>query len=344
MKKVLLLILMGSLAISCSNTSYVSDNVEKQTDSKYYTSAFPSQDVSQYLEKAEESILRIVSTAYYQNYYFNNPRITLHDIETNDLSKIADSQVSTENSSAGTAIVLQQNKDRSLLITSAHVVTSPDTSISYFKGENIITNKYIKSIRIKQQQSDIGFDGRKINQFNIIASDRFVDLAMLTIQSEKAELSKTPIPFDIGNSRNLQAGSFLYILGFPKGYPMVTRGIVSKFSNTESHLLTSDAIFNPGISGGMVLASKDSYKTLDWVGMARSATVSKERILVPRPDSSKSDAAIEPYTDIPYIVPKKRISYGITQVVPSYFIAEFINNHQKEISKHGFGYSVDVRL
>ncbi|TYP91713.1 Trypsin-like peptidase domain-containing protein [Fodinibius salinus] len=344
MKNVLLLILIGSLATGCSSTSNVSDNVERQAKSKYYTSAFPSQGTSQYLKRAERSILRILSTAHYQNYYFKNPRITLNDIKTNDLSKIADSQVSTENSSAGTAIVLQQNKDRSLLITCSHVVTSPDTTINYFKGDNIITNKYIKSIKIKQQQSDIGFDGQKVNQFNIIASDRFVDLAMLTIQSEKAEFSKASLPFDIGNSRNLQAGSFLYILGFPKGYPMVTRGIVSKFTDTESHLLTSDAIFNPGISGGLVLASKDNYKTLDWVGMARSASVSTERILVPRPDSSKSDTAIKPYTGTPYIVPKKRISYGITQVVPSYFIAEFINDHQKEITKQGFSYSVDVGL
>lgn len=341
MRKVLLLILIGSLTISCSNTSYVS-TTEKQTPSKYYTSAFPTRNISPSLQRAKNSLIRIVSTAYYQNYYFDDPRITLQDIKTNDLSKIADSQVSIENSSAGSAIVLQQNRDRSLLITCAHVVTSPDTTISYFEDDDIMTNKYIKSIKIKQQQSDIGFDGRRINQFSIIASDRFVDLAMLTIQSEEAELSKISLPFDMGNSKNLQAGSFLYILGFPKGYPMVTRGMVSKFGDTESHIFTSDAIFNPGISGGLILASKDNYRTLDWIGMARSATVSKERMLVPRPDSSESDATIKPYTNIPYIVPKKRISYGITQGVPSYFIAEFINDHQKEIGKHGFSYSANI--
>jgi S1-C subfamily serine protease len=328
--------------LSCSNSDSVTKGPPRTTTpSENYTTAFPTNDVSSDLQRANNSLLRIVSTSYYQNYYFDKPRITLTDILTNDLSTIADAQVSTENSSAGTSIVLQRNQDHSLLITCAHVVTSPDTTITYYQGDDILDKKYIKSISIKQKQDDIGFDKQKINQFNIIASNRFTDLALLKIKTDQTNFSKLPISFVMGNSDLLKAGSFLYILGFPKGYPMVTRGIVSQFDRPNRNLFVSDAIFNPGISGGLVLASKDNFNTMEWVGIARSATASQEQILVPRPDSSEADFTVKPYTDIPYVVPKKRISYGITQTIPISTIKSFLRKNEKEISNSGFRYFVD---
>jgi len=266
--------------------------------------------------------------------------ITLTDVLTNKLSTIADTRVSTENSTAGTSIVLQQNEEHALLLTCAHVVTSRDTTITYYQGENMLEKKYIKSVRIKKDQNDIGFDKQKVNQFNIIASDRFTDLALLKIKAEQTDFSKLPISFPMGNSDHLKNGSFLYILGYPKGYSMVTRGIVSQFNNSNKNLFVSDAIFNPGISGGLVLASRDNFNTMEWVGMARSTTASREKILVPRPDSSESDLTIKPYTDIPYVVPKKRISYGVTQTIPINTIKDFLEENEEKIARNGFRFSI----
>ncbi len=327
---------------SCNSSNYISQN-ETASSTEHYTTQFPQRDVSDLLQQAQNSILRIVTTTYYRTYTFQDQNITLSDIKTNNPEDIASDYFSTEESTAGTSIVLRYADEKILLISCDHVVTSPDTVIAYAEGNGIPEETYIESISIKQRQNNLIFTTRQLQSFNIIASDQNTDLALFTAEFDGENNNYAqPLDFPLGNSAELKLGSFLYVLGFPRGYPMVTRGLASISENRTSNFFITDALFNPGISGGLVLASKDNFHSLQWVGIARSATASTENILVPRPNSEKHDRAARPYRDTPFVQEKTRITYGITQTIPINTIKEFISKHQAEISRSGFDYSVDI--
>ncbi len=329
--------------LSCSSSENASQNSSNSNNkpSKHYTTAFPQRDISDELTQARESVLRIVSTSFYNSYTFDKPFLTLPDIKTNNPKDIATNYYSTEESTAGTAIVLQNTDRNVMLITCEHVVASPDTVITYYEGDTIPNNTFVKSISIKQKQNNLLFTNQELYSFNTIASDKQYDLAILTatLNSNDEKLPNRPLRFSAGNSKDLKMGSVLYILGYPRGYPMVTRGLASTAANRSSHYFITDALYNPGISGGLVLASKDRFRSLQWVGMARSASASTENILVPRP-GEKYDQATKPYTDNPFVQQKTRISYGITQTIPIDTIKDFLEENEEKISRNGFHYSV----
>lgn len=343
MKKHLIFItavISGSLLLACSssdNFSTPSTNGDRDSSSPYYTTAYPQRNISAQLERARESIVRIVSTSFYNSYTFNKPFLTLSDIKTNNLRTIATDFFSTEESTAGTAILLEKNKSNVMLITCDHVVASPDTAITYYEGENIPEDTFVKSINIKRKQNNWLFTDQDLYNFDILASDERFDLALLTTTyNNKEELPQRPLNITTGKSDKLRMGSVLYVLGYPRGYPMVTRGLASTSKKRYSHFFITDALFNPGISGGLVLASRDNYRSFQWVGMARSASASKEDVLVPRPVADKYGRAAKPYTQTPYVQQKTRISYGITQTIPINTIKDFLDKHEQKISQSGF--------
>jgi S1-C subfamily serine protease len=307
-----------------------------------YTAAFPQRDISASLQDVQQSMVRITTTVFYNTYTFNKPRITSADIQTNEPAAIASQQFSSEESTAGTSVMLDlNNSGDALLITCAHVVTAPDTLISYFEEDDTIpADTFIESISIKRRQSNLIFTSGELSTFNIIAQDDLSDIALLnTNLGNKMQEKHFPLRFSMGRSERLQLGSFLYILGFPKGFPMITRGIVSTKGLKPHRFFITDALFNQGISGGLVISSNDNFNSFEWVGLARSATASREQILVPKPDiESENENRLYPYNDQVYIDYKDRISYGITQVVPIDKIRSFIQENRSLINSLGFSY------
>lgn len=330
------------ISLSCSSSSKHISPSSQKSSSDNYTTAFPQRDISAQLEQAHRSILRIVTTDFYNTYTFEENFVTLADIKTNNPKDIATQFFSTEESTAGTSIVLRYNDDKVLLITCDHVVSSPDTTVAYFEGENIPNNTYVKSISIKQRENKLIFTSHQLHNFDVIARNSRTDLALLVAELEdQMEPVPRPLDFSLGKSENMQMGSFLYVLGYPRGYPIVTRGLASTSDNLSSRFFITDALFNPGISGGLVLASNDNFESLQWTGMARSATASKEDVLIPQPDSDRYSQVAKPYPDTAFVQKKTRINYGITQTIPINTIKKFLAEHQSEISRNGFNYSVD---
>ncbi|MGD8427963.1 MAG: serine protease, partial [Balneolaceae bacterium] len=188
------------------------------------------------------------------------------------------------------------------------------------------------------------FSPQDLQDFDVVAADPLSDLALLsTSLSENIESLKHPLRFAPGNNDFLQMGSFLYIMGYPKGYLMTTRGLASNSEPQSRRFFVTDAIFNPGISGGLVFASKDNFRSFQWVGMARSATARTEDVLIPRPDSDseKYSKVARPYRDSVFVQKKTRISYGITQAIPINGIKSFISDNKRAILKSGFSYSAE---
>ena len=343
-KLILLSIIVSACLVSCSGSQApLTTQSNSDTSEEGYTTAFPSRNISSSLQEIQKSIVRIISTSYYDTYTFNRPIVKMADIKSNKLGDISSQQFSSEESTAGTSIILniKANGD-ALLLSSAHAVTSPDTLVSYFPKEQAVENTFIKSISIKRRQSNLIFSPNNLSSFRVIADRQVSDLALLSAKL-KSELQNQhrARPIGLGKTEHIQLGSFLYILGFPKGFPMITRGLASTRGLRPHRFFITDALFNPGISGGLVIASKDNFNSFEWVGVARSATADKETVLVPHPDREDfSRGTLEPYGDAIFVDRKNRISYGITQAVPIDEVRSFIKESQGVIRRYDHYYSV----
>lgn len=310
-----------------------------------YTTTFPHRDISEHLKNAQQAIIRIISTSHYNTYVFSKPEVRIADIQTNDVRNLTSQQYTNDESTAGTSIILDLNRNgKTLLITCAHAVNSPDTLISYYSGERFPPNTFIESISIKRRQTNLLFTPSELSDFEIIAENRLSDLALLsaTLNTDSRSEHRS-LSFEMGRMEHLQLGSFLYVLGFPKGFPMITRGVASTRGLAPHRFFIMDALFNPGISGGLVISSRDNFRNFEWIGMARSATASEETVLVPRPDddgdgSSSQQQVLRPYNDTVFIGRKNRISYGITQAIPISEIRSFLDENRRIIRRGGFSY------
>lgn len=340
-KRWISLLLLSGLAASCMSTQQgAKDNAHPPVKQNVYTAAYPHFDVSQQLKQAQQSVVRVVATGIYKSYTFTDRLVTLDDIKVNTPQKIASSSYEFEESTAGTSIILQQNNNNYLLISSEHVVSFPDTVISYYKGKNIPDRKFVKAISIRKDQTHLAYTGKEIKSFEIITRNEHLDLALLNIDLENNKnIDQYPLSLTYGNSSDLQLGSFLYIIGFPKGYAMTTRGLASSSESWNDRFFVTDAIFNPGISGGLIMASRDNFNSFEWVGMVSSATATREDVLIPRPTSDDYSNISRPYRDTVFVQQKTRINYGIAQAIPINRIKEFLTENEDVIKSYGFSLS-----
>jgi hypothetical protein len=116
---------------------------------------------------------------------------------------------------------------------------------------------------------------------------------------------------------------------------MVTCGIVSAPDYNGRGAFLTDALFNHGISGGLIIASRNNFRSFEWVGMAVTASASEYRFLVPDPSRSEKYETMEAYTDTAYISQQRLINYGVTQATPIEQILEFLFRNEDELQKLG---------
>lgn len=319
--------------IACSTTrEVVEQRPEDKTTAPYYTSAFPDRDISEKLTEIQQSVIRITSTGFYRSYLLNNSNITEDNIQGVDLNNVVAKSTQTEESTAGTAIVLAQNNQRAVLLTCAHVVQFPDTVIKYRKADNIPDNTFIESVTVKTRQTNFALNLPTLSDFEILAADDTKDLALLEINMrDKDNIDIDPLRVTMGNAKNLRLASIIYVLGYPKGYSMVTRGIVSDPDRTGNGDFISDALFNRGISGGLIVSTKDHYDSFEWVGMSCSAAASNEFALIPDKDTIDYNERLQPYSGDIFVEKQSNLAYGITHAVSTNKIISFLEDNKDKM-------------
>ncbi len=319
--------------IACTTTrEFVEQRPEDKTTAPFYTSAFPDVDISEKLTEIKQSVIRITSTGFYRSYLLEDPDITESNIQNTDFSEALGKFTQTEESTAGTAIVIAKNNQRALLLTCAHVVQFPDTVIEYRKGDNIPENTFVESVTTKIRQTNFALNLPTLSNFEILAADDTKDLALLEIDLRNNEgVDIEPLRLTMGNSKNLRLASIIYVLGYPKGYPMVTRGIVSAPDRTGNGDFIADALFNRGISGGLVISSKDHYNSFDWVGMSCSAAASNTFNLVPNKNLIDNNERLQPYSGEVFVEKKSNLIYGITHAVSTNKIISFLEENEDKM-------------
>jgi S1-C subfamily serine protease len=322
--------------LSCSSNSSKLTSVVP--DGKY-DSEFPARSTSSLLEQISEGVKRISSIAFYDGLIFpKENRVLERDLLSDSFINKATKSFSFNNSAAGTATIIYAKQKRVAILTCAHVVDYPDTIITYYPIETDDTTRYVETYSIKKKQRNFLVDLPQGDGFQILAIDHDLDAAVLGKEMIFPSDSKTPIlNLPTGSAKDLQWGSFVYVMGWPKGQKMVTRGIVSSPQRDQRYSFLIDAPFNRGFSGGIVIAIRDGVPNLEFVGIVSSVSASFEQVLVPEAevDVSSFDPKL-PYDGEILIKNQQRIDYGITFGISVDAIRQFIENNRSPIESKGF--------
>lgn len=317
--------------------------VEYDPDRAYYHTAFPATDVSGSLEEILDSVKRIRVTTDYDVYFFADDDAPSADVALDEsvLARAVDTTRVSEDRAAS-AVVLSRTDQNIALLTADHAVHRADTLVEHFTPEVEVAglaSERIRSVAIKQRQTNWILNLPDMDPFEILARDELADLALIGVEfpeGHEALEEVVPLAAAPGDPDRLSWGSFVYVLGFPSGYPMVTRGIVSDPERSVTASFLIDGLWNQGMSGGPILAIRGDGEALEWVGMARAAAARTERRLVPDEDLVAEHELRAPYEGPLYVEEVRRIEYGITLSVTLFAIRDFIDRHRSELAGRGY--------
>ena len=338
MKILLLLIIFTSITfISCSS----SEKIQPTPFVDEYTTIFPNHDVADELEEISKTIRLINNLTFYKTYSYKDGTITDANLGDFDLLKRAVFTNTISKTSSGTGAIISVSGNKVALLTAAHIVSYPDTIISYY-APNGNKSKYIESILYKEKQK-IYTDLPDGGLLKVIAKDDKNDIAII------GNSFKEIIPFDFqvfnfnfGNAKELKWGSFVYLLGYPMHYKMVTSGIVSNpnYNGTGNFLV--DAPINRGSSGGLVLAIRGKAPNFELVGIISSVPAEKKTVLTPyNPSRDLSFLPGTIYSGKMVVENLEGIKYGIGKIVSSEKIKKFIKENEDKLLDQGYIISVD---
>ncbi|HPI74680.1 MAG TPA: serine protease, partial [bacterium] len=214
-----------------------------------------------------------------------------------------------------------------LVLTCSHVVYHGDSLFTYYNEEEKSRNRYIRTVAIKTRERLLAAGFPEDGVLQLLAHDPQVDLALIgRTWSKPLDRVINDFRYPLGKGVELDWGSFVYLIGYPQGQLMVTKAIVSQPNRDGRGGFLLDGNFNRGFSGGIILAIRDGVPNFEMVGLASSTSGAPEAVLTPSPDAEYGMRV--PYDGQAYAVSINRINYGITFIVPSEAILEFINKQR----------------
>lgn len=213
--------------------------------------------------------------------------------------------------SLGTAVIYTDIGSKTYLATANHVVQNEEILFSFFKGklekvseqfylledyEIDILHDTLRTLAESKKQEAVrefyikDFLGNKKNPSNnivrtsseiasilsvlkpkkirTVAQNETKDLAVISVP----KLKHLPLPYSIGNSKELERQNLLFVVGFPEGlFKTVTRGYVISVndsrltSDNPENAFIFDASVSSGNSGGGIFAVRDGK--LELVGI-----------------------------------------------------------------------------
>jgi hypothetical protein len=325
------------LLYSCSSISY--EKIYPQLGDGKYDSEFPYKSTSDELRKISETVQRINSTAFYKIFVFNEKdNYTIKDLRNYKIEKVADKELLADNSSSGTAVIVYSQNGNIALLTCAHTITFPDTIISFKFDENGIQTKFVESISVKEKQVIYIAGFPEGSQVEVLAKDINTDIALVGRKygSQKGILFPT-FSYPLGKAKEVDWGTFVYLVGYPINFKMITKAIVSSPRKDESGSFLVDAVINPGFSGGLVLAIRDGVPNFELIGIVQ--WVPEEDVSMLYPENLKSNLSynpVVPYTGDIYVRKNSSIRYGIAKVIPVETIFDFLIKNRSFLNENGF--------
>lgn len=340
MKKVtsqLFIILILLLSAGCSTVSY--ETIYPTLMDGKYDSEFPYKSTSEELNKISETIHRVNTTAFYKIYVFGEEDFfTSSELNDKDLNKFASKEVLADNSSSGTAVAVYCENGNVALLTCAHTITFPDTIIVYKIDEEGNTSKYVESISIKEKQIIYVAGFPEGSEVEVLAIDKQNDIAVIGRKYGAQKKIFYPVfKYPVGKAKEVEWGTFVYLIGYPINFKMITKAIVSSPRRDEGGSFLVDAVINPGFSGGLVLAIRDGVPNFELIGMVQWVPEEEESLIFP--ENIKTGTIynpVVPYKGNLYVRKHTSIRYGITKVIPVESIFAFLTQNKKSLNDKGF--------
>ena len=323
--------------LACSKTIYVPEGTVVQDDK--YDTAFPHVEAAEAFEDILDSIRMINAVANYKHFLCDRESgITPDDLDDEKLEKRAADIDFFQDTASGTATVIHFQSGKLALLTNAHIVHFPDTLVFYFEEDEAgDAQRLVQSIAVKENQQNYIPDIPGADRLDILAIDNDVDVALLGQDVPLLPAGSVSVfNYPLGEAKDLEWGSFVYVVGFPAGTKMITRGLVSKpFRSRNAFVI--DATFNRGFSGGLVLAVRDGVPHFEWVGMATASASTTEYRLRPPQDTPPDDIDPRvPYRGDLFLERHRAIRYGITLCIPINAVEAFIEAHAARLAAQGY--------
>ena len=340
-KLILIIMLSMQFVVQTSCTKKIYDVVYPTLNDGRYDSGFPYKNASEQLEEISNSVKMLNYIAFYKAYIFSeNQEMLQSDINKKKIKDKAIDIAYFNETVSGTATIIFYDGIKVGLLTCAHVGDFPDTILTYFEPPVEQKKQIIQKMAIKIREhyyiNEIPGEG----DFEVVVSDKKRDLALLAkkvLHDPYQKIRSLKYPF--GKSSDLELGSFVYIIGYPMGHKMITKGIVSNTRDKKSDSFLIDALFNRGFSGGIILAIRDGVPNFELVGMAKSVSAKNRYFLVPDPLSVQSQYDPNfPYTGDIQVKKFEDINYGITYTVSTDEIINFLNENEIQLLQKGFNF------
>lgn len=324
----LALLLAGLLLAACGGQRHPDSTPAPQA---YYRTGFPAGDVSRDLERALDAIKRVQITATYQTFHFDRgDSITAPDIRQDATFRRARERFSSEQVKLGTGTVVRVRGREVTLLTNHHVTRVPDTVVVYHReaqpGGGRRAGRTIESVSLLRQARYLVVGLPENRGLRVLSSDSTHDLALVAVEllAEPEAGTVRPLALPVGDPRRLGWGAFVYVVGYPGGFRMVTRGIVSDPNRGPDAAFLLDGLFNRGISGSPILAVRGTSDALELVGLASSAAAQPEYVLLPEVRELGEEGLLVPYQGSLYLERVDRLQYGITFSVPAPAVVRFL--------------------
>lgn len=337
-------LLILTFLFGCTSTSDLQsdfnllNNIPNKDDGKY-DSFYPQQESSEYLDEIIGSVKLVNSISFYEVYLFDKEKRILKDrINEAVYQRYYSTKSDFTNTASGTATIIFLQSNKVGLITCAHIVDMPDTLITYHREKDGTGTDYIESYSIKKSQSNYVVEFPGSGNIDLIASDRAKDIAYMGKEFENEKiLPLNEFSYPLGDAEELGWGTFTYVFGYPLNFRMISRAIVSSPLKDDNSSFLLDAVFNRGMSGGIILALRDGIPNFELIGMVQSVPGDREFILKPSVKNSKTGYNPNiPYNGEIFVDEFKNIKYGITKVVSVNSIKNFFNEQSSLLREKGF--------
>jgi hypothetical protein len=304
-----------------------------------YDSEFPYRGCSAQLEEIGESVKMVNTIAFYRTFSFAPDEQTRPaDAGPEFLRGRFQRSTVISSQAAGTATVISSEGRRVVLVTCAHVIGFPDTVMTFRIGPDHKSTGFLRSIALKEKQTTYIAGFPEGGDLEILAMDRLSDVALLgkTFDNEPFPRIRA-LAYPNGSAKELEWGSFVYLFGYPSGFRMVTKGIVSNPNRDKRGTFLLDAVFNRGFSGGIAFAIRDGVPNFELVGMVKLVSGHSAYVLAPAPgaDTPEYESGV-PYTGDIFVERRTDIEYGIAQAVPVEAIVEFVQEHRVDLATRGY--------
>jgi hypothetical protein len=331
-----LFIILAIFIISCVKKIHNLDDTLIK-DGKY-DSEFPRLPVSEEIEKIMRSVKLVSSIATYESYDFNPDLVLKKDLLNALIQEKYIMKRYFTKPASGTATIIYFLDKRIGLLTCAHIVDFPDTMIHYFMDKNKNKTDYIRNISIRVRHAISVLDLPEIKNYEIIAMDKKMDLAV--IGKEYSSVPIFPIPLltvPTGSAKELNWGNIVYLFGYPRGTKMITNCLVSDPDRDRNHSFIINAVSARGISGGPIFAVRDGVPNFEFVGLAKAMAAENYKYLVPHDEYDISGYEIsQPYQEEIFVNTQEMIYYGILFAISIESIKEFIDDKESIFKKNGY--------